>query len=107
MLSIIVSMTMLKAVHIHHPGDHQHQLACSECVQHMVNHSHLTQHGHDIDDCVLCQLLSLAYLIPVVTSLTVLNMVRRRLHHDPCSVLCTGVDECVKSRGPPASGLWA
>jgi hypothetical protein len=78
LLSVFVPMMMLSAVHIHQPAVDE-TASCVECAQHVNHPGHFTSAVEHLDDCVLCQFLSLAYtpaaVIQAVTFVALTTMV--------------------------------
>ena len=60
LLSVFVPMMILSAVHIHKPAADE-TANCVECAHHLNHPGHFTSAVEHLDDCVLCQFLSLAY----------------------------------------------
>ena len=60
LLSVFVPMMMLSAVHIHKPAADE-TTSCAECAHHVNHPGHFTSAVEHLDDCVLCQFLSLVY----------------------------------------------
>ena len=43
----------------HHQENFGAEVVCAECSQHVAGHSHLVAHGHGVEECVLCQFLTM------------------------------------------------
>ena len=93
LLSVFVPMMMLSAVHIHKPAADE-TASCVECAHH-VNHP-----GH-LDDCVLCQFLSLVYT-PAAVIQAVIFVALTTMASVGCIQMVAGEAGHIKStRAPP------
>ena len=70
---VFVSMLLLSATHTH-GSEPVANVACQEC-QHHVNHSHIGMVDSCIDNCVLCQFLSLPFLLTSTITIGLLPLV--------------------------------
>lgn len=60
LLSIFSSMILLSGLH-HHESMVNAAIDCVDCTHHVHHSGHFTVDTHHMDDCVLCQFLSLVY----------------------------------------------
>ena len=93
-------MLILSSVHIHE--DHiVSETECSECIAHHC-HGHVGQAVPSFDVCVLCQFLSLSFVVAAVAAAVVIfNVVRTRTVLVQISLY--GADQgVIVTRGPPA-----
>jgi hypothetical protein len=78
LLSVFVPMMLLSAVHIHQPAVDE-SASCVECAHHVNHPGHFTSAIEHLDDCVLCQFLSLVYtpaaVVQAVTFVALTTMV--------------------------------
>jgi hypothetical protein len=85
LLSIFISMIMLSGIHYHQPVTHI-SAECADCVHHIHHSGHFTIAAEHIDDCVLCQFLSLVYTAATASLLVLfINFIQRGwfLLHSP------------------------
>lgn len=100
MLAVFLPILLLSSLHVHQSAE----AAEETCVDCLHNHcgGHLTQTTVHMDDCVLCQFLTLPMLAAVAVVVTIALKKGLRLHaynqRRVTSVAC-GV---VSLRGPPA-----
>ena len=59
LLSVFVSMILLSGLHRHDVANTA--IDCADCAHHVHHSGHLTADSNNMDDCVLCQFLSLIY----------------------------------------------
>ena len=100
LLSIFVSMMILSGLHQHQPivdavAD------CADCAHHIHHSGHFTTAAEHLDDCVLCNFLSLVYTpaavlqVTVPTCLTILAIV------DDIDFTCCDASQYKSTRAPP------
>ena len=76
LLSVFVSMMMLSGLHRHEVVANA-TIDCADCAHHVHHSGHLMADSNHMDDCVLCQFLSLVYtpatalLVVIPLSLTI------------------------------------
>ena len=100
LLSVFVPMMMLSAMHIHQPAVDE-TASCVECAHHVNHPGHFTSAVEHLDDCVLCQFLSLVYtpaaVIQAVTFVALTTMVSL----SSISAVCSKVYHSQSPRAPP------
>ena len=85
LLAVFVPMLLFSVLHIHTEGAEMND-ACSECIHH-VRHSHLSSADFCIDQCVLCQFLTLPFIVAglMILGITLVVRLKRwqgiRFHH--------------------------
>ena len=100
LLSVFVSMILLTGLHRHQPAA-DHATDCVECAHHVHHSGHLTAATEQLDDCVLCQFLSLVYtpattlLVAIPTSPTVQTVTGN------INMICCEVGQYDSTRAPP------
>ena len=100
LLSVFVSMILLTGLHRHQPAANQ-ATDCVECAHHVHHSGHLTVATEHLDDCVLCQFLSLVYtpaatlLVATPISQTVLPVT------DNVDMVCGEAGHYDSTRAPP------
>ena len=100
LLSVFVSMILLTGLHRHQPAADQ-ATDCVECAHHVHHSGHLTAATEQLDDCVLCQFLSLVYtpaatlLVAIPTSPTVHTVT------DNVNMICCEAGQYDSTRAPP------
>ena len=101
MLAVFLPILLLSSIHVHESAESA-EVTCVDCLH---NHcgGHLTQSTVHMDDCVLCQFLTLTMLTAAVVAVTVYIHVCKKHHAQPlCGyyAACCGV---IVTRGPPAA----
>ena len=61
LLSVFLPMLLLSSLHVHENAPVSS--GCSECVNHIPHHGHLSLDTIHLDDCVLCQFATLPFLV--------------------------------------------
>ena len=93
-------MLILSSVHIHEDQEFS-ETECSECIAHHC-HGHVTQAVPSFDACVLCQFLSLSFVIAsVAVAIVVFNVLRKWTARMICAAYGANRGVIV-TRGPPA-----
>ena len=100
LLSIFVSMMVLSGLH-HHKTLADVGTDCSACAHHVHHSGHLTADANHMDDCVLCQFLSLVYT-PAASLLVVIPFCMTILA-TPSSIntVCCEANQYKPTRAPP------
>lgn len=62
LLIAFLLLQVVAALHTH--KEHTELSHCMECVKHVPHPGHITVGDHQLDDCVICQLLAAPYLQP-------------------------------------------
>ena len=100
LLSVFASMILLSSLHRHEDVANT-AVNCADCMHHVHHSGHLTIDSNHMDDCVLCQFLSLVYtpaaslLVAIPFSLTIQTIA--------CSVnlIACEADLYKSTRAPP------
>ena len=100
LLSVFVPMMMLTALH-HHQMVTGAAVECVDCSHHVHHGGHLSAGGTSIDDCLLCQFLTLNYIAAAAVALApaasnVSAMIRRQ-----ANALRNRIGGSRDSRAPP------
>ena len=100
LLAVFLPMLLLSSFHVH-PEAHLEGDECQECVHHVPHAGHFTSGTTCGFDCVLCQFLTLPFLLAPV----VVFKAKRFIHIAPlCCVeqgVALGVRGAVFGRAPP------
>ena len=100
LLAVFLPMLLLSSLHVH-PEAHLEEEGCKECVHHVPHAGHFTSGTTCGFDCVLCQFLTLPFLLALV----VVFKAKRFIHIAPrCRVeqgVASGVRGLVFGRAPP------
>lgn len=103
LLAVFLPMLLLSSFHVH-PEAHLEEDECQECVHHVPHAGHFTSGTTCGFDCVLCQFLTLPFLLAPV----VVFKAKRFIHIAPlCCVeqgVALGVRGAVFGRAPPSLG---
>ena len=71
LLSVFLPMLLLSSLHVHEEAPIGS--GCSECVNHIPHHGHLSLNTIHLNDCVLCQFATLPFLMSVMVFVTVVS----------------------------------
>lgn len=100
LLAVFLPMLLLSSFHVH-PEAHLEEDGCQECVHHLPHAGHIGSLTVSSFDCVLCQFLTLPFLLAPV----VVFKAKRFIHIAPlCRVeqgVASGVRGIVFGRAPP------
>ena len=100
LLAVFLPMLVLSSLHVH-PEAHLEEGYCKECVHHLPHAGHFGSQTTCSFDCVLCQFLTLPFLMATAVVLTA----KRIIHIAPlCQVeqgVVAGVGGIVFGRAPP------
>jgi hypothetical protein len=69
LLAVFLPMLILSSIHVHH-SVHQQEKECEECVHHIPHSGHIGVQTTCSFDCVLCQFLSLPFLMAAAVIFT-------------------------------------
>ena len=69
---LLVFATMLLLASVHHHETEASSALCEECVHHQPHGGHLQASPTGVDNCVLCQFLSLSYVASLAVGLVVI-----------------------------------
>lgn len=100
LLSVFTSMILLSGLH-HHEAVMNAAIDCADCTHHVHHSGHFTIDTSHLDDCVLCQFLSLVYtpavilLVVIPFSLTIRGILSN-INFEYCKVVLYK-----STRGPP------
>jgi len=100
LLAVFVPMMVVSALHVH--GDASAWDAeCEQCAQHIRHDGHVSEQSASVDDCVLCQFLSLQFLFSAVAAF-VLFAAAVSIPRSFCVArVQLGVWDAVSARAPP------
>ena len=100
LLAVFVPMLLLSSLHIHgyvQTADDE----CAECVHHHCG-GHIGQQTLSLDDCLLCQFLTLPMAVATcIVAVTLLINAYRLTFGQRHDCICTHVLGVVVTRGPP------
>jgi hypothetical protein len=101
LLAVFLPMLVFTSVHVHE--SHASALPeCAECVAHHC-HGHIGQTDVSLDDCVICQFLTLTFVAAAIAAVLLFFNALWFFHAPlPCAVYgsCRGI---MVTRGPPAA----
>ena len=100
LLAVFLPILLLSSLHVHEATEYA-EVSCVDCLH---NHcgGHLTQTTFHMDDCVLCQFLTLPMLTAAMMAVTLYIHVYKKYYAQPlCGyhAACCGVNV---TRGPPS-----
>ena len=103
MLAVFLPILLLSSIHVHESAESA-EVTCVDCLH---NHcgGHLTQTTVHMDDCVLCQFLTLTFVATAAVSLIYINkVVSSRIDVQRRNV-CVAYSGIVGLRAPPAVSI--
>jgi hypothetical protein len=101
LLAVFVPMLLLSSLHIHGYEQSADDL-CTECVHHHCG-GHLGQQTLSLDNCLLCQFLTLPMAVAACLAAVTLFTTIVRLTHAQCREhICKQALGVTVTRGPPA-----
>lgn len=99
LLAVFVPMLLFSLVHVHEQGTVT-ETECIDCAHH-VNHSHLAMADFCVDNCVLCQMLSLPFVAAILLSVVVFPTTGISLHQQDEALTASGFAGNRSCRAPP------
>ena len=104
LLAVFVPMLVFSSLHVHEDNKTVVATECSDCVRHSC-HGHMTTISYWSHDCVLCQFLTLTFVVTTAVCLIVvnnaasikINVLRRKV--------CVAYGGIVGLRAPPAFSI--
>lgn len=91
-------MLLLSSLHCHAV---EGKVECAECVQHLPHAGHFSQAGSAVDDCLLCQFVSLSYVPAQVAVLAVFSLLSNSIPRHIQAIGLFPLTGCICLRGPP------
>ena len=79
LLAVFLPMFVLSSLHVH-PQAHDEEDYCEECVHHLPHAGHISSQTFCAFDCVLCQFLTLPFLIAAAVVFTAKNPIHIAPH---------------------------
>ena len=98
LLLVFVPMLMMSVLHVHECESIQ---TCADCTHHVSHSGHLTADASYDYDCVLCQFLSLPFVMAVAVGVECLLLSHKVLRQDAAENAPRGVMLSIRQRGPP------
>ena len=100
MLAVFLPIILLSSLHVHESAESSEAATCVDCLH---NHcgGHLTQTTVHMDDCVLCQFLTLPMLAAIAVVVSVVLNKGVRLYASNSGRIATMACGVVSLRGPP------
>ena len=100
LLSVFASMILLSGLHRHETVANA-AIDCADCTHHVHHSGHLTADASHMDDCVLCQFLSLVYTPATVLQVVIpfcltIQVIACSVNLVPCEA-----DLHISTRAPP------
>ena len=99
LLAVFLPVLLLSITHTHGAIDSQ-AAECQQCLQH-VHHTHFGATDHCIDNCVLCQMISMAFVPAAALVLTVLSTFLSKNESAATVSPCAGIHLLYSGRSPP------
>jgi len=100
LLAVFVPMMVLSGLHVHDYAPAQ-DAECEQCAQHIRHDGHFCVQPTGVDDCVLCQFLSLQFLFPAVAAFVLFAAAVRIPRSFSVARVQLGVWDAVSARAPP------
>ncbi|MBR2203099.1 MAG: hypothetical protein IJ914_02710 [Prevotella sp.] len=102
LLLVFVPMLMMSVLHVHECNSIQ---TCSDCAHHVSHSGHLTAVASCDYDCVLCQFLSLPFVMALAVGVGGLLLSYKVLRQNIMENAPRGVVLTKKQRGPPGFAI--
>ena len=100
LLLVFIPMMALSLLHIH---EESHSIKCYECAHNIDHAGHFTETATHCFDCILCQFLSLPYVVTGIVSLAFLSVFNSVLGWWKSGFVPTDPILLHPLRGPPVS----
>ncbi|MBO7635095.1 MAG: hypothetical protein J6S89_00785 [Paludibacteraceae bacterium] len=100
LLLVFLPMMVLSLLHIH---EESHLLSCDECAHNITHPGHFTEASHQSFDCILCQFLSLPYMMAGVVMVALISTFNTVFRLWQPGFVPTTVILSHPLRGPPVS----
>ena len=101
LLAVYLPMLLVSSLHIHGEAE-AHETACAECVQHQC-HGHLSQLSDGMHQCVLCQILTLTYVVSAAGVLLCYQPQRKVTYARQRQTPCLTYTGFISLRAPPVA----
>lgn len=102
LLSVFVPMLVLSSLHVHQSASEAAAVSCSDCANHIAHAGHLSLQTVHSTSCVLCQFVSLPFVLATALTLAVASALCTTqffVRLMPCQ---TGISLLHQPRAPPA-----
>ena len=100
LLAVFLPMLVLSSLHVH-PEVHLDEDYCKECVHHLPHAGHFGSQTSCSFDCVLCQFLTLPFLMAPTLALKVNRIIHIASQYETEQGVASGVRGVVFGRAPP------
>jgi len=100
LLSIFVSMILLSDLH-HHEIVANAAIDCADCTHHVHHSGHFTVDASHMNDCVLCQFLSLVYTPAAILLVIIPFYLITQVIPSNIKIVCRKADLYKSTRAPP------
>lgn len=100
LLSIILSMLLFSSFHVHEECEGGKQ-ECYQCASHQPHAGHFSLATHGVQDCLICQLVTVPFLIAALVTITMPLHQNGKAHSLRASFLPYSPVGFVKLRAPP------
>jgi len=104
LLTVFLSMVCISSLHVHEDVAASTMTECADCMQHNC-HGHLTQTALWVHDCVLCQFLTLSFVLLGAVGIIIINKVVRLKADVQQRINCNAYSGIVGLRAPPAFSI--
>ncbi len=98
LLAVFVPMLLISSFHIHESSGGAY--SCTECVHH-VCHGHLAQQSVHLNDCVLCQFLTLTFVAALIQLFYYYQTRNPKIRIQRCPVTHVASCNIITPRAPP------
>lgn len=100
LLAVFLPMFLLSSFHVH-PDLHQEEGECKECVHHQPHAGHFGNQTFCSFDCVLCQFLTLPFLLAPIIVFTTKRLIYLASQCEVEQGIASGMGGIVFGRAPP------
>ena len=100
LLSVFASMILLSGLH-HHEAAESATIDCTDCMHHVHHSGHFTADASHMDDCVLCQFISLVYTAATILLVVISFNLTNQVIPSNVNLVCRATNLYKPTRAPP------
>ncbi len=101
LLSVFIPMMVVSALHVHPSVCVDEQMLCDACIHHLPHGGHITTNAGHLNECVVCQVMTIGFLPAVGLLLTFLVLQICVPYENRSSLVVLRSGSATGSRAPP------
>ena len=104
-LLLLVYLPLLTVVTFHHhseAGNENVVASCYDCIHHIHHDGHFVSQSDVVQECLLCQLCALSYVVPALVKVALFVAVAYVAFHAVCPFVKMREGNVHSTRAPPA-----